>query len=312
MSDLLEMDPLAEEMCGIPTLEEVEELLRDENQQGLDSTGQLGSNPDPDSPTAAVKAAIDAKISESMVSEISQSDLLSTEKSNTEAILKTSDPIPIPTPIPRATPKPLPLFPNGLPFGQPVKRGNQAGGGTGVGAGSQAVSGVDAGPSHNKSKLKTTYSAAASSPPKVRREIVENILFVYSTRTSKAPLSSQDWGLIDEHLIGMLAGQNPDSHVVVRIANSGYDKTHKCGFIACRDLESANWCKAAVLQLGGNSGSVAFRAWAKGEQPEARPCRLFFPTRFDKLDDSQLIPLLLRYNPSLQRGKLIFKYSVLV
>ena len=54
---------------------------------------------------------------------------------------------------------------------------------------------------------------------------------------------------------------------------------------------------------------MAFRAWSKGEQPEVRLCRLFFPTRFDCLADDRLIPLLRKHNPSLGHATLVLKSS---
>ena len=65
------------------------------------------------------------------------------------------------------------------------------------------------------------------------------------------------------------------------------------------------WVKAAL-------GVTAFRAWSKGEQPEVRLCRLFFPARLDCLQDDRLIPLLLNSPQSnwqlgLQRRQLFLR-----
>ena len=160
-------------------------------------------------------------------------------------------------------------------------------------------------PQPNKSK--PSYAAKARSSPK-DRVLVEHILFVYATWTNKAPIDSKDWGVIDSHLIGMELKQGP-ADPLIRIANSGYDATHKCGFIACRDQATAEWCQTAIRGIGGAQSGTrgAFRAWAKGELPEARLCRLFFPSRFDSLDENTLILSLKKHNPPLQRGTLILK-----
>jgi hypothetical protein len=138
--------------------------------------------------------------------------------------------------------------------------------------------------------------------------MVENILFVYSTWTNKAPIGATDWGIVDSHLLSMELRQDP-SDPLIRIANSGYDATHRCGFIACKDLASAEWCKRTIHGIGGPQYGAkgAFRAWAKGEQPESRLCRLFFPSRFDSLDDHTLELSLLKHNPPLQQGTLTLK-----
>jgi hypothetical protein len=105
-----------------------------------------------------------------------------------------------------------------------------------------------------------------------------------------------------------MADQAPDDPVLVRIANSGYDAAHRCGYIACRDLASENWCKNLI----GMGGIGRFRAWAKGEHPVVRTCRLFFPSRFDALSDDKLILLLKRHNPALQKGIVTLKSSSIV
>ena len=138
--------------------------------------------------------------------------------------------------------------------------------------------------------------------------MVENILFVYSTWTNKAPIGAADWGIVDSHLLAMELRQDP-SDPLIRIANSGYDATHRCGFIACKDLASADWCKRTIHGIGGSQYGEkgAFRAWSKGEQPESRLCRLFFPSRFDSLDDFALELSLLKHNPPLKQGTVTVK-----
>ena len=277
-----------------PTIEEAEALLRDD--PVLEAAG---SNASPqDSPTSAVKAAIEAQIAEGMNDEILNFDANS--KTNATQNNAKNDSI---NPAPRAIPKPLPLFPNGLPFPN--------GGSKTQAAKSQPLPPPPVASRDPRSK--PTYAAKARTPPKPR-EMVDNILFVYSTWTAKAPLTPGDWGRIDDFLIGEINGLDPANPRMIRIANSGYDSGHKCGFIACRDLDSANWCKASIHSLGGSlSGKGGFfRAWSKGEQPETRLCRLFFPHRFDKICEDQLVPLLKRHNPPFQSATLFLKGSEIV
>ena len=99
-------------------------------------------------------------------------------------------------------------------------------------------------------RLKTLLTLPRPGPPPRARVLVEHILYVYGSVVAKRPLSPQDWELVDEELIGALATMDYLT-TPVRIVNSGYDATHRCGFIACRDLASANWCKLAILGMGG-------------------------------------------------------------
>ena len=275
---LLEADH-GDEICELPTIEEAEALLRDDGENSLD----------PDSPTAAVKSAIEAQIAENLVS------LDSTFIFNIDSNIDSNkDAAVLPTPPQQILPrKPQPLFPAGLPPFWASKS-------------SQVNKDTQ---SSNTSKSNATYASKTKtkSPPKAR-VLVEHILFVYSTWTNKAPINASDWGIVDSHLLGMEIQQDP-SEPLIRIANSGYDAAHRCGFIACRDLASADWCKRTIHGIGGPQFGAkgAFRAWAKGEQPEARLCRLFFPSRFDSLTDDTLMTLLKKHNPSLGQGTLLLK-----
>ena len=285
--DFLETD-LEDLTHGVPTAEEAEALLRDDD-DGPSAMGQLQhphqEAPLPESPTAAVKSAIEAQIAENQIS--ADNTLFTVPDSN-----KDTSTLPTPAPAPQILiKKPLPLFPDGLPLFRPHTPNH-----------STRVT-----QSTNQPKTKSTYASKAKTPPK-GRTLVEHILFVYSTWTNKAPIDAKDWGIVESHLLEMELRQNP-SDPLIRIANSGYDATHKCGYIACRDQASAEWCKTAIRGIGGPQYGArgAFRAWAKGEQPEARLCRLFFPTRFDSLSEDVLLLLLKKHNPSFQRGTLVLK-----
>ena len=161
-------------------------------------------------------------------------------------------------------------------------------------------------------KNKGTYADRAKAPASPR-ELLTNILYVYTSHDRKIRLGQSDWDLIDKQLIHGLLG-HPE---LVRIANSSYDKHHYCGYIACRDKASEDWVKNCVLSMTGNGG-VGFRAWSRDEKPEVKLCRLFIPARFEDLSDSVILTQLVRYNPFIkdkfthkqtsqeQRGRAIF------
>ena len=300
----------------LPTSDEADALLREDSEPGHQTTDELV----PDSPTAAVKSAIEAQISENLDS--LSNNMLSVLVPNKDIIVDSTLPPAPSLPALFHPKKPQPLFPNGLPSNcknvGPVLANSAKATSAITPRGYYTVEGVankqgasnlpkDTQPQKPTPKSKTTYATKAKSPPKPR-EMVEHILFVYSTWTNKAPIDSKDWGIVDSHLIGRELARSP-SDPLIRIANSGYDATHRCGFIACRDLVSAEWCQAAIRGIGGSQYGVrgAFRAWAKGEQPEAKLCRLFFPPRFDSLDEDTLVSSLKKHNPPLQHGTVVPK-----
>ena len=317
MDDILletgELDACTE---ALPTSEEADELLRDDPQFSTSSTRQ--DNSAPSSPTAAVKSAIEAQIAENLV-QINSYKMCSID-SNKEATI----PTPLPSLPPLVAPPPSlkktqPLFPEGLPPNclpnpSPASSATLEGtkarhGGYFTAKGNDNSTKSDAMgnlKNPNLPKSNSTYASKAKTPPK--RVMVENILFVYSTWTNKAPIGAADWGIVDSHLLAMELRQDP-SDPLIRIANSGYDATHRCGFIACKDLASADWCKRTIRGIGGSQYGEkgAFRAWSKGEQPESRLCRLFFPSRFDSLDDFALELSLLKHNPPLKQGTVTVK-----
>ena len=276
-----------------PTSDEADALLQEDNPLLSDSrqpddvmevTFPSQNEAPLSSPTAAIKAAIEAQIDEGMSSEILQFDASLNDKTNSN-----SNAAQIPPPPKAPTlPKPLPLFPNGLPFSIGKNPGPQR----------------SMNPKDPKANLNDTYAAKAKTPPK-GKVMVENILYVYRSRTTKRPLSSSEWEHIDDALIEAQAVLDLNA-APIRIVNSGYDAAHRCGFIACRDLISANWCKAAILDMG-KTDTLLFRAWSKGEQPETRRCRLFFPSRFDRIGEDAIIPLLIKHNPPFRAGSLTLK-----
>ena len=302
------MDPFESEqgefhLTDIPS-DEADLLLRDEdphlNDGGDPDYGTMDLSDVPvntsDSPTAAVSLAIAAQINEGISYEILKFEA-SINKETSNAVFTVPTPAPPPPPSSGVLPKPLPLFPNGLPPSMTRQAPPKPGTFAKSYKTNKTTLNKDATTQPNQD---TTYAAKAKTPPKAR-VLVENILYVYNSLTAKRPLGPNDWLLIDRALIGAIAVQDLNS-APIRIVNSGYDATHRCGFIACRDLASANWCKQTIHGIGSN-----FRAWAKGEQPETRLCRLFFPDRFESIPDDSLIPILAKYNPPFRSGSLILK-----
>ena len=312
--NLLEMDqedvPILD---SFPTSDEADALLREDAPCKPPSISSDESAPS--SPTAAVTSAIEAQIAENL-STLSTFNIVH-DNSNKDNVA-VSAPAPTLTPFSAPPPllkKPQPLFPDGLPFStmgvSPASStssssGNARGYFTAPRSEASKVPGVIP----INPKPKPTYATKAKSPPKARVQ-VQNILYVYSTSDSKKDLSPGDWETIDQHLILKEVSQEPGN--CVKIAKSGYDSVHKCGYIACKNLVSENWVKDVIRCLGGGPNLPSpFRAWSRGEQPETRVCRLFFPTRFDCLHDNMLVPILLRHNPSLSRGTFSLKESEIV
>ena len=281
----------------LPSADEVDALLHEDSTESKEDDADAGSfSPlsNADSPTAAVKAAIEAKMNENLITlDTSSKAVIDANKNDSKN--DSNQAVPLPS-LPPPLPKPRPLFPNGIPpFAKPATCPSQ---------GSSIGTGQDKAASNNPTKQ--TYASKARSPS--NKEIVENILHIYSSQSSKNPLTYDEWKAIDAHILYAIANQDLDDPFTVRIASSGYDAPHKCGYIACRDLASENWCKALL----GLNGAGCFRAWSKGEQPIVRLCRLFFPSRFDSLSEDKLILLLKRHNPPLQQGTITLKNSVTV
>ena len=281
-SSLIDMEAECEEF-SIPTSEEADALLKDDDPPLCDDAAS--------SPTAAVRSAIEAQIAENL-------DTLTIVKLLPKNAVNKDVSLP-PTLAPFVPPskKPQPLFPEGLPpfvsapnSGPHPSSSNKAKGYFTVHAGGPVA------PPSGNSNTKPTYATKTKSPQKTR-DLVQNILYVYSTKVSKRPLTPGGWGVVDGILLDKITSQDPNDPTLVRIANSGYDASHRCGFVACRDPASEAWVKTALRDS-------AYRAWSKGEQPEVRLCRVFLPARFDSLDEDQLIPLVLRHNPALKDSSL--------
>ena len=295
-SVLLEMDS-GDEMLDTdaPSAEEADVLLR-EDSEPRPPEPQLQAQLS-DSPTQAVKSAIEAQISENL-------DNLTFVKILPVNVVN-KDVSPLPTLAPFAPPRkqPQPLFPEGLPAFISVPKNGPLSSSSGKSRGyfTGSAGGSGAAPLGDSNKNKPTYATKTKSPPKTR-DLVQNILYIYATKVSKRPLTPGGWGVVDGILLDKITSQDPNDPILVRIANSGYDASHRCGFVACRDPASEAWVKSAL-------SDSAYRAWSRGEQPEVRLCRVFLPARFDSLDEDQLIPLILKHNPALKNSTLDLQSS---
>ena len=231
-----------------PTSDEADALLRDdEPDQERDALL--------DSPTAAVRSAIEAQIAENLDNLSTAAIFVTTvNKDDTNASAPPPTLAPFTPPLPLLK-KPQPLFPDGLPYSNAgassssstssITSGNSRGYFTTPRSEASKVPGVNP---INPKPVKPTYASKAKSPPKAR-VLVQNILYVYSTSDSKKALSLKDWEAIDNHLILKEVSQEPGNSV--KIAKSGYDSAHNCGYIACKNLASENWVKDVIRCLGG-------------------------------------------------------------
>ena len=208
-----------------------------------------------------------------------------------------------------AAPKPKPTKPTTKPSdkqaGGPALNGKEGGAegftGSKVGGGTAAGS-LDGRKVVGAGSVSSTYPDRAKAPAKPK-ETVSNMLYIYATDFRKAPLNAEDWKLIDDQLIeGLLNDPTP-----YNIAKSGYDSTYRCGYIGCRDQRSADWCQKLVLDMEGS-----YRAWARDEKPMGQICRLFLPSRFQKLTDHQAMNQLLKHNAPFKAGTLQLKRAEIV
>jgi hypothetical protein len=84
------------------------------------------------------------------------------------------------------------------------------------------------------------------------------------------------------------------------VARSGYDTTHKCGFIAAESIASAEWHKRIVLSF--NKEGKKFRAWARGEHPTLFQIRIYLPMKYNIISSINSTQILINYNPFLKSG----------
>ena len=150
--------------------------------------------------------------------------------------------------------------------------------------------------------------AAKNAGPVRPKEMVEDFLHIYASHTRKTPISRLVWEQVDEHLINIMAdrAEHGESNPGKRVAHSGFDASHGCGFIACRDPVSAEWYKSRVAEITGPDGAK-FRAWGKADVPISRLCRIFIPDRFKKIHDARIAPIIMGLNPPMENGTISHK-----
>ena len=168
--------------------------------------------------------------------------------------------------------------------------------------------------SGNGSKnLSYAAKAAKNAGPVRPKEIVEDFLHIYASRNRKIPISRLVWEYVDEHLITIMAdrAEHGESNPGARVAHSGFDLSHGCGFIACREPVSAEWYKSRVAEITGPNGEV-FRAWGKADVPISRLCRIYIPDRFKKIHDARIAPIIVGLNPPMENGTISHKEIIQV
>ena len=132
-----------------------------------------------------------------------------------------------------------------------------------------------------------------------------NVLEIYSSSSTKQPLTNQQWIQIENFIIKQLTSEiktGDISPLKVKISTSGYDGSKKMGFIQAKDAESKEWyqCTIAKLTLEG----ISFRAWSEDEIPDVYQLRLALPEKFDSIKEALVISLLVSFNPQLELSQI--------
>ena len=148
----------------------------------------------------------------------------------------------------------------------------------------------------NKAKLHSKKSSLISTI-----ESTSNILEIYSSSSTKEPITKQQWFQIEEFIIEKITTAittGEISPLQVKILNSGYDDSKKMGFIQAKDTESKHWYQTKVAQL--SLDGTCFRAWSEHENPEIFILRLALPGKLNTVKEKQVLPLLVSFNPQLK------------
>jgi hypothetical protein len=148
---------------------------------------------------------------------------------------------------------------------------------------------------HKKSSASRASTAESSS----------NMLEIYSSSSTKEPITNRQWLQIEKFIIDQLTSEisaGAVSAINVKISHSGYDHNKRRGFIQAKDSQSVNWYKDKISQfiLDG----MSFRAWSEHEVAEFYNLRLTVPSKLDSIPESQVLPLLVSFNPELDTFKL--------
>ena len=148
-----------------------------------------------------------------------------------------------------------------------------------------------------RAKSKNKKSAMISA---TESESTSNILEIYSSSTTKEPITNQQWIKVEKLIIDQLTTEirtGAISPMQVKISNSGYVDNKKMGFIQAKDAESKVWYqrKVANLTLDG----ISFRAWSEHENPEFYYLWLSVPGKLDSIKEDEILSLLVSFNPQL-------------
>ena len=151
-----------------------------------------------------------------------------------------------------------------------------------------------------KPQFKKSSHSRISATNSILTESRSNILEIYSSSSSKEPITSQDWVQVEKFLICQLTTEITTgviSAMQVKISNSGYNESKKMGFIHVMDGESKDWyqCKIAKCAIDGK----CFRAWSENEELEVYQLRLILPSKLDSISDTLVIKLLDSFNPTM-------------
>ena len=127
-----------------------------------------------------------------------------------------------------------------------------------------------------------------------------SLLEIYSSSTSKEPITNQEWVQVEQFLIEQLTTEISTgviSALQVKILDSGFDKIKKMGIIHVMDAESKEWYqhKIANICLDGK----CFRAWSENEDLEVYQLELILPRKLNSLSETFVVKMLGSFNPQL-------------
>ena len=149
----------------------------------------------------------------------------------------------------------------------------------------------------NRAKSECKKSSMIS---ETESESTSNTLEIYSSSSTKEPITNQQWTQVEKFIIDQLTTEirtGAISPMQVKILNSGYVENKKMGFIQAKDAECKVWYqrKVANLTLDG----ISFRAWSEHENPEFYYLWLYLPGKLDSINEDEVLSLLVSFNPQL-------------
>jgi KRAB domain-containing zinc finger protein len=164
----------------------------------------------------------------------------------------------------------------------------------------------DSGFDSARDALTPRHTVSRSQPSRIPTAVPSsNTLEIYSSSITKEPMSNHQWILVEKFIIDQLTTEistGAISPLQVIIAKSGYDVSQKMGFIETKDSNSMDWYKRKIAKF--NLDGMSFRAWSEHEVAEFYNFRLAVPTKLDAIQEGQLLPLLVAFNPNLKTCQL--------